>query len=629
MNEGSPIQSPRTLPPHAGAPAPADRSALLGAAAVLVIGVIARVALVCTEGLGHLPDTNLFYDWTTGLGSLGLAGFYENRAFCDYPPLFVLVMWLIGKVTALVGGVLQEEVVVRAILKVPACLADGVIALTLLSEGRRIAGRHAGVAAAALYFLNPAAVYNSAYWGQVDAIHTALLLLGVAAVGRSRFASAGVFGALALLTKFQSIALLPLLIFDTWRCRRWRGLALMVCGAAAAACALLLPFGLTGTLDDVLSRAYVHVVGQYHQLSRNAMNLWQLLGIAELADTAPPGFIVAAVARGEPSIATDASPLLWLTYRHISLLLYAWSVAAILSLHARQAGAMARYGAAGALALAFFFIPTEMHERYAHPALAFLALWAVSAAWRERAFWFVSILLLLNLTLVLPINDIVVHTAGAMTLAFAVVCVLALRKPASELPPAAAPSPADADARMTDSVLVRAFARITWLSGLALAAATVGIVGWCAASSLFRRAAEAPGVTHVSALTPEREHQGWGTLRVDRAVSGGLIQMGDRLYLRGLGTHTPSRQLYVIPEGATQFRATVGIDGAAGQRGSAVAIVELDGEEAYRSPTLFGGEAPVEVTVPLDGAKRITLRTDATADGNRADHVSWALARFE
>jgi Gpi18-like mannosyltransferase len=599
---------------------------------VLIGGLIARVALVLTDRLGHLPDTNLFLSWARDLGALGLARFYQERSFCDYPPVFVIVMWCIGKSAVLAESVFGSEVVLRALLKAPACLADVVIALTLLREGRRLIGPRAALAAAALYFLNPAVIYNSAYWGQVDAIHTAFLMLGFAAVGRQHFATTGLFAALAMLTKFQSIALLPLLIFDTWVQRRFRGLALFLCGGVAAASVILLPFALTGTADDVLARAYVHVVGQYHELSKNAMNLWQLFGIAELADTSPPRFIAAAAAQGAPSIALDASPLMWLTYRHISLVLYAWVVAAILSLYARRWGSIARYGAAGALALAFFFIPTEMHERYAHPALAFLAVWAVTAAWRERTFWMLSILLLLNLTLVLPINDAAVHTSAAMTVAVAAVFVLALagrgssRDGDGDAPDREVPLSEPLPAR---SSLVVWFARATWASGVVLAIASVGVVGLGLVRGAWKPPADEPGITYVSSLSPVREHQGWGKLGMDHSVSGGLIQLGDRLYFRGIGTHAPALQTFDIPEGSTTFRAVVGIDGAAGNRGSAVAQVELDGKEVFRSEPFYGGGEVVEVVIDLGGARRIGLRTEATNDGVRSDHVSWALARFE
>ena len=63
--------------------------------------------------------------------------------------------------------------------------------------------------------------------------------------------------------------------------------------------------------------------------------------------------------------------------------------------------------------------------------------------------------------------------------------------------------------------------------------------------------------------------------------------------------------------------------------GSAVAKVLLDGEQVFESAKLTGESDPVEVRVPLGSARRITLVADETSDGQKSDHVDWALARFE
>ena len=70
------------------------------------------------------------------------------------------------------------------------------------------------------------------------------------------------------------------------------------------------------------------------------------------------------------------------------------------------------------LGMAFFLIPTEMHERYAMPAIAVLALWAVSGEWKERAYYLLSVLLLLNLTAVLGVEDIARVVAGMIVALF-------------------------------------------------------------------------------------------------------------------------------------------------------------------------------------------------------------------
>jgi hypothetical protein len=93
------------------------------------------------------------------------------------------------------------------------------------------------------------------------------------------------------------------------------------------------------------------------------------------------------VAGGRAAVEAGDSALLRLTWRRISLVLFALAVAVVLSLYALRPGPVARYGAAGLLALCFYLFPTEMHERYAYPAVAFLALWAAAHRVHERLYW--------------------------------------------------------------------------------------------------------------------------------------------------------------------------------------------------------------------------------------------------
>jgi len=139
---------------------------------------------------------------------------------------------------------------------------------------------------------------------------------------------------------------------------------------------------------------------------------------------------------------------------------------------------------------------------------------------------------------------------------------------------------------------------------------------------------DASSVLYLSDLTPQSVEQGWGDLVADRAVGGGTIKLGSRIYAKGLGTHAPSRLVYDIPDGYAYFEATVGVDADADGNGSVLASVELDGENRFTSDVLTGVSDPVPIRIPLQGAKTITLRAEATKDGKQFDHIDWAEARL-
>ncbi len=609
----------------------------LGFLAIVLVGCAVRVSILSRGKIGYVQDIDLFLLWTRNLTEHGLGGFFEATGFCDYPPLYLLVMWGVGTTTIALGWDIGNDQLLATLLKVPPCMADLVIVFLLYFFGRTIVGRRRALAASALYFLNPITFYNSAYWGQIDAVHTALLLAAVGLVGRRMDFSTGVLAGLALLQKFQSIALLPLLLFDAYLFRRWRGLVVMVLGALLSAICVLLPFMTHGVAGTVCERAYVSVVGQYNQRSASAFNVWYLIGNAGDTDTTIPRSIVEYVARGRDSVLADESPLFEITWRRVSLVAFSILVAVVLSLYGRYPSAVRRYATAGLLAMLFFLVPTEMHERYAHPAVALLAIWAVTGVWRERAYVMLSLLLLLNYTYVQPIEPIAPELAGLTVLLLLVVMGSQFFRPRAPSPPD------DVPMEVVDgpppSLLVRTFG---WASTLSLCvfAACGGYLfiavrtEWLASrsvanSSIVAEAAPGRCVVMLDEVDPVSSSQSWLELRRGATVDGGVIQLDDRLYLRGIGVHAASDVTYDVPADCATFNALAGIDAETRGMGSAVLEVLLDGSVAFRSDVLMADTPPVSIAIPVGQATRLRLRALPTPDGISNDHVSWALARFE
>jgi Gpi18-like mannosyltransferase len=591
---------------------------------ICLLGMFVRLWLAFTPGLGYDDDVDLFRQWTHGLYQHGLRGFYDTSTFCDYPPVWLLIMWVLGHITAVFDPTLANNYALHALLKMPACFADLVIALVLYLEGRRLFGARKASGAAALYFLNPVSIYNSAYWGQVDAIHAALSLVSLVCVGRGRYGFAGAAAAIAILQKFQSIAFLPLILFELYRRGRFRALGASIIGAIAATALVVTPFAIKGVLPKVAQRAYVDVVGQYTEMSRSAYNLWWLAGEPQSSDLGVPASIVEVAAKGRVIVPEHDSCLLQLTWRRISMVIYSLCVAVILSVYAARPGAANRFCAAGLLGLAFFLFPTEMHERYSLPAIAFLPLWAVTSLWRERVFVLLSIMLLLNLVDYLPVRPISIPIAGVNLAIFGslLLWIVFARESSSDNQEidAVAIEPA-----MPRSLIVTAFQTST-AAGILIA---IGLIVWLQVQRLNSDGyPEEPGVIYLDPSVAKSVEQSWGDLQSDKSVGGGLIHLGANYYLRGIGTHARSKLVYDVPAGAILFEALVGIDRITSGKGSIKIGIDVDGKEVFSTPALTGRSDPVPVRIPLHDAKSITLRADPTEDGQKADHVDWAMARF-
>src|SRR5690606_30290996 len=93
---------------------------------------------------------------------------------------------------------------------------------------------------------------------------------------------------------------------------------------------------------------------------------------------------------------------------------------------------------------------------------------------------------------------------------------------------------------------------------------------------------------YLSDLAPaEYEHQpyhaGSWELKADRNVLGEPLRLDGKEYPKGLGLHSRSIVTYDLSGNYESFRATVGVDDAAGSGGSVIFAVEVDGKPVFQS----------------------------------------------
>ncbi len=177
-----------------------ETSAATAIPAILVLlaaGLALRliIAYVIFPGSGFPNDLGAFQAWGNDIARNGPVGFYDRQSFIDYPPVYLL---LLGVVSLLTGGSIGEGVKILPIL---ADLAlAGVVWVMVQELGG--SGRRALITAAIVLF-NPITWFNSAIWGQADAVGSILLLLGLRELQRDRREIASGLAVLAVLTKMQ------------------------------------------------------------------------------------------------------------------------------------------------------------------------------------------------------------------------------------------------------------------------------------------------------------------------------------------------------------------------------------------------------------------------------------------
>jgi hypothetical protein len=196
-------------------------------------------------------------------------------------------------------------------------------------------------------------------WGQIDILHSTLMVLTTVLL-LSNPLLAGIIFSVALLAKFQAIVIAPVIGIVLLRQlyhRQFRGMLLFAAGLMIATLPVFLYFAANGTLGTMLTNAYGSAVNMYPQLSLNAMNIWYHL-------------------LGDPAT-NDATVLFGIvTYKMLGLLLLAIAVLGVSAylLLIKEIRISSLLIAGAAVNLAFFMLPTEIHERYSIPALLFFVL---------------------------------------------------------------------------------------------------------------------------------------------------------------------------------------------------------------------------------------------------------------
>ena len=357
---------------------PLARKEILAVVFVTLLALIVRAILIPAQG--HATDVATFEAWMNTLIKVGPKAFYASAGFVDYPPGYMLVLWLVGLAyhyTAAYGDFTGE--MMRLFVKLPAILADIAIGYLTYLIARRVWSVAAAVVAMAVFVLNPASWLVSAYWGQADSVAAVFLVWSIYLAVTRRFEFAWLALAFAVLIKPQPLVVAPLLLI--WQIRvqglTWR-LALVPLLSAAVAYLGSLPFapatdpvGVLAWLND----RYHAGIGVYPYNSVNAFNLYSINRDFYQPDDQAIQFF-----------GLSLGPQ------------YAWGMGIFLALTAAVAWRLWRslgettgddgrettfYSACFVVALGFFMVVTRQHERYLFTALALAPLlWNASPVMR-------------------------------------------------------------------------------------------------------------------------------------------------------------------------------------------------------------------------------------------------------
>lgn len=139
-----------------------------------------------------------------------------------------------------------------------------------------------------------------------------------------------------------------------------------------------------------------------------------------------------------------------------------------------------------------------------------------------------------------------------------------------------------------------------------------------------------PDEMYLSEMEPVLATAGWGSVQMNKSVSGKRISIGGNQYEFGMGTHANSDIQFDVKGLYEKFSAFVGIDDNNGSdKASVMFAVYGDGRELWHSDSLIKASGAIPVAIDIKGVKSLQLKVTAAGESIDYDHADWAEAKLE
>ena len=335
---------------------------LISTLSVILLAYI--LSWVIELGPGHWYDIFCWREWSVYMFHNSFSSIYNTTI--NYPPLFMYVLNFLGDILGSEDAIRKNILILKPIIFFfEVCTV--VVSVYMLRKFKL------NPLWSLLILLNPAFLYNSLVWGQVDGIFTAFAFGSLLCLLLKKLTPALIFLVLAINMKLQSVVFVPLFFFISIPVIKNTDRKFIITGLTAA---ILLQFLIIIPFLSNLDKLWSTVPGSVDYIplvSLNAFNLWHL------------------VLEGDPFKTADNIYFLIFTYKQWGLLLFFLNAVIILTpvLTVSLSKLWMKgfifnkkdfelvFISAALISTAFFFFNTQMHERYIHPAILFSGLFGL------------------------------------------------------------------------------------------------------------------------------------------------------------------------------------------------------------------------------------------------------------
>ncbi len=311
---------------------------------ILTISIVIKIFLaVMIEGFYF--DIKCFMEWSN-LASKSISNFYTSGIFCDYPPFYILVLFLIGKLADILN-IIQNSGAHILLIKLPSIISDTVVAYILYKISMKYFNNRFSLFIFAIYIFNPAVLLNSTLWGQVDSFFTMLIIIALLFIKSEKFGCSSAFFAAAILMKPQGIIFLPILFFELLKRKNIYIIIQSFIYAMITSIFIIMPFSFNKSPLWIIG-LYKNTLGQYSYASMNAFNFFALFG---------------------GNFKEDSFKLLFFSYRTWGFIFIIFITLFTGFLYLKSKNTHITIVTAIVLITGVFVLASRMHERYLYPAI--------------------------------------------------------------------------------------------------------------------------------------------------------------------------------------------------------------------------------------------------------------------
>ncbi len=364
----------------------------IGIIVILVIAFIIRL-ISALSFKGFDADISCFTSWGNTMATVGPFEFYKQVSFCDYPPLYMVVLGIFASIGKLFNANISDMSYI-AFIKMPAIICDLIMGAFIYKISKNHFLQKTALILSSLYLLNPAIIVNSSSWGQVDSVFTLAIVLSIYfIVKRKLYISMPIF-LLGLLAKPQTIIFTPIIIIAVvyeilniikekklnieYKDRIKKNLiSFLSCVVAFFAFSVIFSINKVGFFGSLtwLINNYFSTITSYPYADLSAFNFFGLIGGQWAKDTLP--------------IFIGVDWLTWKLVGNISIFLIVCST--IYMFYKSKVKDYSYFILGAFIAVGICTIGSGIHERYLFPALALILVSYIYFREKSLLYLFVSL----------------------------------------------------------------------------------------------------------------------------------------------------------------------------------------------------------------------------------------------